>query len=81
MLKDWEKDSETFFLYDGTRYLDRIASQHTEWEELKEKKKQERVGWRNFCFVFVLPYLLPHSLSNIAVSEHSQACLNHWTAW
>jgi len=42
LLKDWEKDSETFFLYDGTRYLDRIVSQHAEWEELKEKKKQER---------------------------------------
>ena len=73
MLKDWEKDSETFFLYDGSRYLDRIASQHTEWEELKEKKKQERVGWRNFCFLcaFVLPYfcyICCHIVSQILLS-------------
>lgn len=44
-LKEWEKDNETFFLYNGARYLDRIVSQHDAWEALKEQKKQERV-WR-----------------------------------
>lgn len=42
-LKEWEKDNETFFLYNGARYLDRIVSQHEAWEALKEEKKQERV--------------------------------------
>eukprot|EP00112_Aurelia_sp_Birch-Aquarium-sp1_P004456 Seg1507.5 transcript_id=Seg1507.5/GoldUCD/mRNA.D3Y31 product="Protein regulator of cytokinesis 1" protein_id=Seg1507.5/GoldUCD/D3Y31 len=42
LLSAWEKDNETFFLYNGIRYLDRMTSQHEAWEGLKEKKKQDR---------------------------------------
>ncbi|XP_065071475.1 protein regulator of cytokinesis 1-like isoform X1 [Rhopilema esculentum] len=41
-LKGWETDNETYFLYNGVRYLDRIESQHAAYEALKEQKKQER---------------------------------------
>ena len=43
LLKEWENDNETFFLFNGARYLDRIVSQHADWETLREQKKQERV--------------------------------------
>lgn len=41
-LHDWEKDDESFFLYNGMRYLDRITMQHEAWEDLKADKKKER---------------------------------------
>lgn len=55
-LKEWEKDNETFFLYNGARYLDRIVSQHEAWEALKEEKKQERVR-QSDQVIYLIDYL------------------------